>query len=235
MRRFEYIQGNTAKFWEVARRGATLTTTSGRIGGAGKTRTRQLADYMAAEQEFDRLIRDHLRRGYVEVHEATEHVEAMEDRALVLRRGDGKEEIELPPAATRYILWRMVEIGVMDKQIPAPDLLRWAERAARRMRLAEVPGSEHPEYEAFVDLFLEFSAADRAAESGQHSVVGAYKLAEGSEWILTPQECRWLGDASRNRTPRRHKVTTNQEQWLAEWIAFVDGAAKHGGATVTLQ
>ena len=62
-----------------------------------------------------------------------------------------------------------------------------------------------------------------------------YKLAEGSEWILTVQECEWLADATRNRQPRRHKITANQEQWLKEWTAFLDAAAKHGGATITLQ
>lgn len=235
MRRFEYIQGNIARFWEIGRRGGTLTTVSGRIGAAGKTRTRELADYMAAEQEFDRLVRDHLRRGYVEVHEATEELATIEDRTLLLKRADGGAELLLPAAATRYLLWRMIEIGAMDRQLPAPDLVRWAERAARRLRLPEVPGSDHAQYEEFVDLFLDFSSKDRAAESGRLGVVGAYKLAEGSEWILTVQECEWLADATRNRQPRRHKITSNQEQWLKEWTAFLDAAAKHGGATVTLQ
>jgi predicted DNA-binding WGR domain protein len=235
VRRFEFIEGNVAKFWEIGRRGSTLTTSSGRIGGSAKTRTRELADYLAAEQEFDRLIRDHLRRGYVEVQEATEPGEALEDRALLLKRMDGGAELLLPPAATRYLLWRMVEVDAMDRHTPAPDLVRWAERAARRLRLAEVPGSDHPQYDEFVNAFLEFSASDRAAETGRPGVVGAYKLAEGSEWILTFRECGWLAEATRGRQPRRHKISASQEQWVEAWAGFLEGAARHGGATVTLQ
>ena len=57
MRRFEYIRGNQAKFWEVVRKGAVITTASGKIGKSPKKKTKQHTDYMVAEQEFDRLVR----------------------------------------------------------------------------------------------------------------------------------------------------------------------------------
>lgn len=232
MRRFEYIQGNQAKFWEVSRHNATLTIASGRIGGAPKTRTKQLVDFMAAEQEFDRLIRDKLRRGYVEVEEASEPEAPLADRAIRLRPLDGSEVLELPAAATRYLTWRMVEVGAMDKQVEPPDLERWAYRASRRLRLEDVPDDDHPEFEAFRQLFLELSADDRAQETGQHAVVGSYKHATGSMWIVTARESGWLADAARNRTPRRHKITTNQQQWLTAWTAFHDRCATTGGYVV---
>ncbi|MEZ4236392.1 MAG: WGR domain-containing protein [Myxococcota bacterium] len=222
MRRFEYIQGNQAKFWEVTRRGATLTMASGRIGGTAKSRTKQLPDYMAAEQEFDRLIRDKLRRGYVEVEEASEPEAPMPDRALRLVPLDGSAPLELKSAATRYLVWRMVEVGAMDKQIEPPDLERWAYRASRRLRLEEVPSEDAPEFDEYRKLYLELSEADRARETGQHQVVGSYKLAVGEDWIVTAREAGWLADATRNRPPRRHKQTTNQDQWLDDWVEFHD-------------
>lgn len=234
MRRFEYVQGNQAKFWQIARRGAQLTIGSGRIGGTAKERTKEFMDYMAAEQEFDRLIRDKLRRGYVEVVEASEPEGAPSDRSLRLRSIDGAKALDLKAAATRYVTWRMVEVGAMDKQLPAPNLDRWTHRASRRLRLEEVPSASDPQYGDFRGLFLELSRGDRSAETGQHGIVGAYKLLEGSDWELTGKECGWLADASRNRTPRRHKVTTNQEQWLGEWTTFLEYCAKHGGCVVEL-
>lgn len=230
MRRFEFVQGNQAKFWEISRRGATLTVGSGRIGGAAKVRNKALADYMAAEQEFDRLIRDKLRRGYVEVHAASEPESATPDRTVRLLCKS--RELLLKPAATRYLTWRMVEVGAMDKRIPPPDLDRWSHRASRRLRLEDVPPPDHPQHAEYRAVFLDLSAADRASETGQHGVVGAYKVLNGSDWTITAKEAAILADASRNRTPRRHKVTTNQEQWLADWIDFLDFAAKHGGCTV---
>jgi predicted DNA-binding WGR domain protein len=235
LRRFEYIEGNQAKFWEVSRRGATLTIASGRIGGTTKTRTKQLVDAMAAEQEFDRLIRDKLRRGYVEVEEASEPEAPMPDRALRLRPIDGSAPLDLKPAATRYLVWRMVEVGAMDKQIEPPNLERWEHRASRRLRLEEVPDRGDPNYEDFRALFFELSEADRARETGQHSVVGSYKLVVGEDWIVTGREAGWLADASRNRPPRRHKLTTNQEQWLDDWIEFHDRVSGTGGYVVEVR
>ena len=235
MRRFEYIQGNQAKFWEVTRRGATLTMASGRIGGNAKTRTKQLADYMAAEQEFDRLIRDKLRRGYVEVQEPTPPETPMPDRHLRLQPCDGSTPLDLKPAATRYLVWRMIEVGAMDKQISPPDLDRWGYRASRRLRLEEIPEESDDRFPEFRDLYLELSRGDRARETGQHQVIGSYKFAMGSDWIVTEREAAWLADASRNRTPRRHKITTNQETWLDDWIAFHDGIAGTGGYTVEVR
>jgi predicted DNA-binding WGR domain protein len=234
VRRFEFIQGNQAKFWEVARRGATLTVASGRIGGAPKTRTKQLLDYMAAEQEFDRLIRDKLRRGYVEVHAPTSAEPPPADHALRLRARRGDAVLELPAAAVRYLVWRMVEVGVLDKQLPAPDLERWSYRASRRLLLEELPSPGDPRYDDFRAMMLDLSARDREAESGQHGVVGAYKLRSGGEWVVTAREAGWLADASKNRTPHRHKITTNQEHWLEEWTRFNEGEAGREGYVVEL-
>ncbi len=234
MRRFEFIQGNQAKFWEVSRKGAILTISSGKIGGGSKTRTKQLGDFMAAEQEFDRLIRDKLRRGYNEVAEASEPPRPPPERHLKLIARESGEELELRPAGAKYILWRMVEISVMDKQSDPPDLERWNHRASRRMRLEEVPAEGSSGYAAFREMFLDLSEGDRAAESGDHGVVGAYKLAHGSEWIVTAREADILGQASRNRTPKRHKISANQQRWLQEWISFNDQAATQGGYVVHL-
>jgi predicted DNA-binding WGR domain protein len=227
-RRFEFIQGNQAKFWSVSRRGATLTVASGRIGGQTKSRTKQLADYMAAEQEFDRLIRDKLRRGYVEVHKPSDPEAPMPDRWLSLVPLDGSAPLDLKPAATRYMVWRMVEVGIMDRQAPPPDLSRWAERASRRLRLTEVPEPTHPQHGDFRQLFLELSAADRASELPQHGVVGAYKLAHSSDWIVTGKEASWLADGARTRTPRRHKIAANAQQWLNDWIDFHERVSETG-------
>ncbi len=232
VRRFEFIQGNQARFWEVARRGSTITTRSGKIGGSAEPRTKQLDDYMAAEREFDRLIRDRLRRGFVEVEEASVLEAPMPDRVLELATIEGDEELQLSAAATRYIVWRMVEVGVMDKQERPPDLQRWLYRATRRLRMEEVPEDGDPQEEEFWEIYMALSEADRRQESSQHGVVGAYKLSAATDWIVTAKEAATLAEASRSRSPRRHKPNTNQQQWIDDWIAFNDKASKLGGYLV---
>lgn len=232
-RRFEYIQGNQAKYWEVDRRGSTITTWAGKIGGTATPKTKSFDDYMAAEREFDRLIRDKLRRGFTEVEEATEPEAPMPEREVVLRANERDDlQLHMTPACTRYIVWYMVEVGVMDKQEEPPDLRRWLYRATRRMTMEDIPEDEDPRADEFWDLYMELSEPDRQKESTQHGVVGAYKLAALTDWIVTPKEAAILADATVSRTPRRHKPSATQSRWLEAWVEFNQASAGVGGYTV---
>ena len=50
-RYFEFIEGNSSKFWEVSVRGRALTTRWGRIGANGQTKTRTLDSPETAQSE----------------------------------------------------------------------------------------------------------------------------------------------------------------------------------------
>ncbi|MGC4120903.1 MAG: WGR domain-containing protein [Myxococcales bacterium] len=67
MRRFEFKQGTSSKFWQVELQGAGFTVTFGRIGTTGQTLLKTLADDAAAETALDKLIGEKTRKGYVEV------------------------------------------------------------------------------------------------------------------------------------------------------------------------
>lgn len=233
LRRFEYIQGNQAKYWEVDRRGSTIWTWAGKIGGTATPKTKSFEDYMAAEREFDRLIRDKLRRGFEEVEQASDPEEPMPDRELGLHAIEREDlQLHLKPAATRYLVWYLVEVGVMDKQEQPPDLQRWLYRATRRMRMEEIPDDDDPRADEFWDLYMELSEPDRRQESTHHGVVGAYKLAAATDWIVTPKEAATLAEATMSRAPRRHKPSGTQGQWLEEWIEFNQAASAAGGYLV---
>lgn len=234
VRRFEFIQGNQAKFWEVNRRGETLSIRSGRIGENPEVKSKTHEDFMAAEREFDRLIRDKLQRGFVEVdpEQPSEPEPPMPRRWLELRSLEGDATLDLDPAATEYIVWRMVEVGVMDKQLQPPDTQRWLYRTARRLGLEGVPDEDDPKEEEFWDMYLDLSKADRRQETRQHGVVGAYKLAAWTDWIVTAREANWIAEGAMARAPRRHKPSAAQRQILAEWIEFNELAAQQGGYSV---
>lgn len=65
-RRFEFVGGSSAKFWEISRAGRDVTVRYGRIGSAGQTVHKSLADDAAAVRHADKLIREKLAKGYVE-------------------------------------------------------------------------------------------------------------------------------------------------------------------------
>lgn len=67
MRRFEFIAGDSRKFWQIARVGADVTVSWGRIGTKGQTQIKQLPGVGRAELEVEKLILEKLRKGYREV------------------------------------------------------------------------------------------------------------------------------------------------------------------------
>lgn len=65
-RRFAFVQGTSAKFWEVSVTGATVHVRFGRIGSAGQRQTKEFADAAAAAAHAERLIAQKLAKGYLE-------------------------------------------------------------------------------------------------------------------------------------------------------------------------
>ena len=65
-RHFEFIEGNSAKFYELSVSGTDVTVRFGRIGTAGQTQTKSFADPAAAQKHADKLAAQKLGKGYRE-------------------------------------------------------------------------------------------------------------------------------------------------------------------------
>ena len=57
-RRFELVEGNTSKYWEVSVCGCEVTVRYGRIGAEGQARTKVLADEEAARRHAEDLVEE---------------------------------------------------------------------------------------------------------------------------------------------------------------------------------
>ena len=66
-RRFEYVDGTSSKFWEIVVQGSEMTVCFGRIGTAGQTKTKTLANPEAAAREADKLVGEKTAKGYRQV------------------------------------------------------------------------------------------------------------------------------------------------------------------------
>ncbi|MDF2696227.1 MAG: hypothetical protein K0S65_4610, partial [Labilithrix sp.] len=64
MRRFELVDGTSAKFWEVSADGARLKVRFGKIGSAGQTKLKDLASAQKATDEVAKLIAEKTGKGY---------------------------------------------------------------------------------------------------------------------------------------------------------------------------
>jgi predicted DNA-binding WGR domain protein len=66
VRRFEFVGGVSAKFWEVAQAGREVTVRFGRLDTNGQTQVKGLGSEEAAALHVDKLIHEKVAKGYVE-------------------------------------------------------------------------------------------------------------------------------------------------------------------------
>jgi predicted DNA-binding WGR domain protein len=72
MRRFEFVEGSSSKFWSPELQGNTFIVTYGRIGTAGQRKEKAFPDEESARREYDKKVAEKLREGYREVTEGGE-------------------------------------------------------------------------------------------------------------------------------------------------------------------
>ena len=65
-RRFEFVGGTSAKFWEITVAQAEVTVRYGRLGTDGQSQTKTLPDVQAASRQAEKLIGQKLAKGYQE-------------------------------------------------------------------------------------------------------------------------------------------------------------------------
>src|SRR5262249_33559798 len=66
MQTFQYSDAKSHKFWNIEVTGTSFTVTYGKVGSAGQTQTRTFATAEKSQAEADKLIREKLKKGYVE-------------------------------------------------------------------------------------------------------------------------------------------------------------------------
>lgn len=64
MPRYEFKDGKSHKFWEIAQSGNTFTVTYGRVGTAGQSNTKVFADEATATKEAEKVTRSKVKKGY---------------------------------------------------------------------------------------------------------------------------------------------------------------------------
>lgn len=70
-RHFEFVEGSSAKFWEISRQDNEVTVRFGRLGTGGQTQTKTLANAEAASRHVEKLIGEKTKKGYVETPATT--------------------------------------------------------------------------------------------------------------------------------------------------------------------
>ena len=67
MRRFEFSSGSSNKFWAIDLAGGSFDVRWGRVGTDGQRQTKRFASAQRAKTEAEKLVRQKLAKGYVEI------------------------------------------------------------------------------------------------------------------------------------------------------------------------
>jgi uncharacterized protein (TIGR02996 family) len=70
MRRFEFEEGSSHKFWEIVVEGNAFTVRYGKVGTEGQVQTKTFKDAIKAEVEANKKIAEKTKKGYAEVEVA---------------------------------------------------------------------------------------------------------------------------------------------------------------------
>jgi predicted DNA-binding WGR domain protein len=65
-RYFEFSEGTSNKFWEISMSGNDVKTRYGKIGTPGQQTLKEFGDSGAAKKEYDKLVHEKTKKGYVE-------------------------------------------------------------------------------------------------------------------------------------------------------------------------
>jgi predicted DNA-binding WGR domain protein len=78
-RHFEFSEGTSNKFWEITLSGSDVKTRYGKIGTTGQQTLKELGTAAAAQKEYDKLIAEKTKKGYVEGEASNDHFEEIEE------------------------------------------------------------------------------------------------------------------------------------------------------------
>jgi predicted DNA-binding WGR domain protein len=66
-RKFEYVDSKSSKYWNIELQGKEVVTSYGRIGSSGQQTSKSFGSAALAQKEYDKLIEQKTKKGYVEV------------------------------------------------------------------------------------------------------------------------------------------------------------------------
>lgn len=137
----EFQEGTSSKFWRARVEDSTLYVNYGKIGSAGQTQVKDFGTDDLAQKEYDKLVREKRKKGYVDAGSAPasdddEDVNDDDDG------GDGDDDDDAPPPPRRAPVPAPASVAAA----PAP-----AGRPAGALRLVLDSGNRKVETYIYTD------------------------------------------------------------------------------------
>ncbi|MEU9143658.1 DUF4132 domain-containing protein [Streptomyces sp. NPDC048349] len=243
MRRWEYVDGGSAKFWEAAAEGTCVTVRFGRTGTAGQTRVKEFDSAADAQSHLVKAIAEKERKGYAQTAAVAGAAAAAAPPAVEPGAAGASAAPAVPADENAFTLpqaWKRnlhPRRGGTARTVPAVDesapqtVREWLERDAPTIERALSCAQSDPE----------LVEAARAHQGGTPSPLGAAVLAR-----LVTQHSRsftvladaWVADFG---LPFAARAAAELPEVRLEWVTrknknFIDGVTlrpdndgAHGG------
>ena len=137
----EFEEGTSSKFWRARVEGKTLYVNYGKIGSAGQTQVKDFGDGSGAQKEYDKLVREKRKKGYVDSGGGGGGGDDDEDVNEDDEDGGDDDEDEAPPPK------KAAPAARPTTSAPAPV----AARPAGGLRLVLEAGSRKVETHLYLD------------------------------------------------------------------------------------
>src|SRR5512143_1534872 len=95
----EFAEGTSSKFWRARVEGGTLYVNYGKIGSAGQTQVKDFGTADAANREYDKLVREKRKKGYVDAGTGGGAAAVDDDEVNDDREDDDEDEDAPAPVA----------------------------------------------------------------------------------------------------------------------------------------
>jgi predicted DNA-binding WGR domain protein len=151
----EFEEGNSSKFWRARVEGKALYVNYGKIGTNGQTQVKDLADPAAARKEYDKLVAEKRKKGYVDSgsgagRPANADEDEDEDADGADDAGGAEEADDEPPAKKPASKRAPAAAPAARPAAPAPAA-RAAPRSAPGHRLVLDAGGRQVETTLYLD------------------------------------------------------------------------------------
>jgi predicted DNA-binding WGR domain protein len=92
----EFEEGTSSKFWRARLEGRTLYINYGRIGSQGQTQPKDFPSPELARKEFDKLVAEKRKKGYVDAGSGGDAADVDEDEVDDDREPDDEDDEDIP-------------------------------------------------------------------------------------------------------------------------------------------
>lgn len=245
VRRFELRRGNKEEYWEIYRYDNELVTRQGRLNETtpSPSNSEFCEDFREAQLEYDKLIQQKLKRGFLEVHQVGAASNPLEYTNAYMSTIQGNSYFTLNREDLRTLLDWLISNELMNRHIPVHDISKWEHRTLRKLSrssgqnfrsLEELPAELEEEY---FYLWKALSLRDRAFDD--FDAIPAFKFTNPNYWIVSPRECQIIAEGCHKklhriieRSERDGKVLPRVQSLRRAFMEFHQQAAELGGYEV---